>query len=105
LDTRYRHGLGKQVDLDPTKPFDVTVVEKPQDYVFKKGHLIGLNVQTEINEWSLPKHYAGCDSADRSCVYFTINWKEAKTRVILPLVMDKMGNMDLFSGAMHHHHL
>ncbi|MCA1705329.1 MAG: hypothetical protein LC808_19555, partial [Actinobacteria bacterium] len=103
LDTRYRHGLGKQVEFDPSKPFGATVVEKPQDYVFKKGHLIGLNVQTEINEWSLPKHYTGCDSSDTSCLYLTVHWKEGKTRVILPVVMDKMGHMDLFAGRMHHH--
>lgn len=104
LDTRYRHGLGKQTFLTPGKPFGVTVVEKPQDYVFKKGHSIGLNVQTEINEWSLPKAYPGCDSADQSCAYLKVNWKKGKTRVVLPLVMDRQGHMDLFSGGGHHHH-
>jgi X-Pro dipeptidyl-peptidase len=104
LDTRYRHGLSKEALLTPGKPFETTIVEKPQDYVFEKGHSIGLNVQTEINEWSLPKPYPGCDSMDPSCVYLKIDWKQGKTRVILPLVMDKMGHMDLFSAAMHHHH-
>jgi predicted acyl esterase len=102
LDSRYRNGLGKQVDVTPGQPFGSTIVEKPQDYVFKKGHHIGLMIQTEINEWSLPKPYAGCDTTDQSCAYFKINWEDGKTRVILPVVNAPKDPMDMFDSSHHH---
>jgi X-Pro dipeptidyl-peptidase len=103
LDSRYRNGLSKQVPIEPGKSFGATIVEKPQDYVFKKGHQIGLNIQTEILEWSLPKPYPGCDAADRSCVWLQIDWAKGKTKVVLPVVMDEQGHMDLFSAGSHSH--
>jgi X-Pro dipeptidyl-peptidase len=97
LDTRYRKGLDKQVPVEPGKPFDSTVTLKPTDYTFLEGHFIGLNVQTEILEWALAKPYPGCDvtpdpsnptgaTKGESCATFTINWKKAETRLILPVV-------------------
>ncbi|MEA2516202.1 MAG: uncharacterized protein QOG16_40 [Actinomycetota bacterium] len=101
LDSRYRNGLDKQVLLEPGKPWLADVTMKPTDYTFLAGHALGLNIQTEINEWSLPKPYPGCDVApeppsdptkpadvakNKSCATFFINWQEAKTRLILPVV-------------------
>ena len=99
LDSRYRKGLDKQVMVEPGKAFDSTVAMKPTDYTFLKGHFIGLNVQTEILEWSLAKPYPGCDVApnvdptnptqvtrDKSCATFYIDWEKAETRLILPVV-------------------
>ena len=57
LDTRYARTLAKQERQAPEKPFTSTVVAKPQDYIFRAGHRIGLIVQTEANEWVLPKAY------------------------------------------------
>jgi X-Pro dipeptidyl-peptidase len=108
LDTRYRNGLDKQVELTPGKPFGVTVVAHPQDYVFKKGHRIGLNIQTEINEWSLPKPYYDCDPtqepdpAKPRCTHIEILWTDAKTRLILPVVDAPKRTMDLFDMGHHH---
>ena len=100
LDSRYRNGLDKQELVTPGKPFESTVTLKPTDYTFAMGHYIGLNIQTEINEWSLPKPYPGCDKAPEvgatdpvgdltksdNCATFFINWEEARTRLILPVV-------------------
>ena len=83
LDSRYRNGLAKQQLAQPMQPLDMTIVNHPQDYVFKKGHQIGLMVATEINEWSLPKPYA-CASLE--CVQVRIDWEEGKTKLILPFV-------------------
>ena len=114
LDSRYRNGLAKQVELTPGKPFGLTIVAKPQDYTFKAGHVVGLNIQTEINEWSLPKQYPGCDRAPEppppagsstaeDCTNFYIDWKEAKTRLILPVVDAPRDLMDLFDLGGHDH--
>ena len=102
LDSRYRKGLHKQVLVEPGKSFGTTIVEKPQDYVFQKGHQIGLNIQTEINEWSLPKAFPGCGGVDPGCAYLKIDWLEGKTKIILPVVMGKQHHMDLFSGGHGH---
>lgn len=110
LDSRYRNGLDKQVEVTPGKSFGMTIVAKPQDYTFKAGHVIGLNIQTEINEWSLPKPYPGCEkapepgaSSSEDCANFYIDWKEAKTRLILPIVNAPKDPMDLFDMGAHHH--
>jgi X-Pro dipeptidyl-peptidase len=84
LDSRYAQTLTKQSFIEPGQPFGITIVEKPQDYTFKKGHLIGLNVQTEINDWSLPKPLAGCVTL--ACNTVRINWEAGKTAVTLPIV-------------------
>ena len=83
LDSRYRKGLSKRVPLKPGKAFRMRIVEKPQDYTFKKGHYIGLAIQTEINEWSLPKPYE-CET--EKCSRVKILWKRGKTRLVLPVV-------------------
>jgi X-Pro dipeptidyl-peptidase len=100
LDSRYRNGLAKQArPLKPGKPFSMTVVEKPMDYTFKKGHYIALNISTEINEWSVPKPYP-CESAD--CVNIIVNWKEGKTKVVLPAVNLPRNVVSLFKFTHHH---
>jgi X-Pro dipeptidyl-peptidase len=56
LDSRYRNTLTKR---EPWKPGanGLTVVAKPQDYVFRKGHSIGLLVMGEQLEWVVAKPY------------------------------------------------
>jgi predicted acyl esterase len=104
LDSRYRNGLDKRVDVVPSKSFGMTIVAKPQDYTFKKGHFIGLNFQTEINEWSLPKPYAGCEGTpDQSCANIFIDWVDGKTQLILPVVNGPRHAADLFSSEPHIH--
>jgi X-Pro dipeptidyl-peptidase len=103
LDSRYRNSLHKQEPIDPGRAFGMTIVTKPQDYTFKKGHQIGLLVQTEINEWSVPKPYPGCDDAGPDCPNVNIHWKQGKTRLILPIVNAPRDPMQLFSTGHHHH--
>jgi hypothetical protein len=81
----------------------MTVVTHPQDYTFMKGHYIGLNIQTEINEWSLPKTYPGCENPSQQCPFVRINWEGGKTRVVLPVVDAPKNPMSLFSQGHHHH--
>jgi X-Pro dipeptidyl-peptidase len=119
LDSRYREGLDKQVDLEPGKPWLADVTLNPVDYTFLADHFIGLNIQTEINEWSLPKPYPGCDQAPdvppsnptdpssvtkgKGCQTFKINWEEAKTRLILPIVDAPKNVASLFHPPGHAH--
>lgn len=84
LDSRYRESLSKPRDVVPGSSFGMTIVEKPQDYTFRAGHLIGLNVQTEILEWSLPKAYPDCASV--ACSTVRIDWEAGRTTVTLPVV-------------------
>jgi X-Pro dipeptidyl-peptidase len=84
LDTRYRGSLAEQSLLDLGKPFTVKIVEKPQDYTFRRGHLIGLMVQTEIDDWSLPKLYPGCLTL--ACTTVRVHWEGGDTAVVLPVV-------------------
>ena len=84
LDSRYRNGLDRQQNVAPGKPFGMTVVQKPQDYTFKKGHSIGLSIQTEIAEWATPKPYAGCASV--ACNTVTLDWRSGRTKLVLPVV-------------------
>ncbi len=105
LDTRYRDGLEKQKMLKPDKPFSVTVVQKAQDYIFKKGHHIGLNFSTEIGEWMLPKPYPcgpPTGAVPTSCTHVTVHVDEGKTQVILPVVGNVKDPMDLFDFGHHH---
>jgi X-Pro dipeptidyl-peptidase len=83
LDSRYRKGLGSQAAITPGAPFGMTVVLKPQDYTFAKGHRIGLSIQTEIVEWNVPKPYL-CTTP--GCPTIRIVWEGGKTRLILPVV-------------------
>jgi predicted acyl esterase len=94
LDSRYRTTLAAPSDVAPGTSFGMTVVEKPQDYTFAKGHLIGLNVQTEILEWSLPKPYPECTGVPCSTV--RIDWEAGQTRVTLPVVGAPANARDLF---------
>ena len=102
LDSRYRKGLSKQVPIKPGKPFGMKVVAHPQDYTFKKGHIIGLSIQTEINEWSVPKPYPGCENPSQECPFVRINWEGGKTRLTLPVVNGPKDPYSLF-GHEHHH--
>ena len=102
LDSRYRNGLRKQRGVTPGKPFGMTVVTKPQDYTFKKGHIIGLNIQTEINEWSIPKPYPGCENPNAACAIVRVNWEKGKTRLVLPVVGAPRNPLALFDQNHHH---
>jgi predicted acyl esterase len=103
LDTRYRDGLDKQKLLKPNVPFSATVVENPQDYVFKKGHHIGLNFSTEILEWSLPKPYPCFLATDPvACLNVKVNWIDGGTSVTLPVVNAPKDPSDLFDFGHSH---
>jgi X-Pro dipeptidyl-peptidase len=97
LDSRYRQTLSTQALLQPGAPFGMTIVEKPQDYTFEQGHIIGLNVQTEINDWSLPKPYPDCVTA--ACNTVRINWEGGETTVTLPVVDPPKNAAGLFGSG------
>lgn len=118
LDSRYRNGLDSQEPIEPGKPWLADITGMPTDYTFLAGHYLGLNIQTEILEWSLPKPYPGCDAAPEapsdptdptsalkkeSCATFTIDWEKAKTRMILPIVDAPKNPMSLFHPVGHEH--
>jgi X-Pro dipeptidyl-peptidase len=97
LDTRYREGLKAQGFVTPGTSFPTVVVEKPTDYTFKAGHLIGLQVQTEILEWSVPKPVdPNCTSP--TCNVVRIDWEDGRTRVILPVVGAGVNSKTLFAA-------
>jgi predicted acyl esterase len=103
LDSRYRNGLAKQVPLKPGNPTQFTVVEHPQDYVFKKGHHIVMNFSTEIAEWSLPKPYnCAAEANPESCVFIEVLWTQGKTNIVLPVVNGPKRANDLFDFGHHH---
>jgi X-Pro dipeptidyl-peptidase len=56
LDSRYRNGLATRQSWKAGAN-GVTVVAKPQDYVFRKGHAIGLLIMDVQTEWVVPKPY------------------------------------------------
>jgi X-Pro dipeptidyl-peptidase len=85
LDTRYRNSLKSQELVTPGTSFSTVVVTKPTDYTFKAGHLIGLQVQTEIAEWSVPKP-ADPSCTSPTCNVVRIDWEGGQTRVVLPIV-------------------
>jgi len=113
LDSRYRNGLAKQVPITPDKAFGATVTMKPQDYLFRKGHSIALNIMSENVEWALPKapdptgsqdclaNAADADAA-QDCAKFNVIWKTNKVRVILPIVGGPKDPMDLFDFRHQH---
>jgi X-Pro dipeptidyl-peptidase len=84
LDSRYRDGLSSAVPVTPGESFGMRIVAKPQDYTFRRGHLIGLAIQTEIVEWNLPKPYPGCTTV--ACASVRIDWELGRTRLVLPVV-------------------
>lgn len=100
LDTRYgTDGRSKGRTLKPMKPFDATIVAKPQDYTFRKGHSIGINFQSEIVEWAKAKQYP-CASAE--CLRMVLDWKKGQVQVILPVVGG--GGATKYFGGHHMHH-
>ncbi|HJR45737.1 MAG TPA: CocE/NonD family hydrolase C-terminal non-catalytic domain-containing protein, partial [Actinomycetota bacterium] len=98
LDSRYRNSLAKQQLVAPGAQIDMTVVQKPLDYVFKKGHHIGLNISTEINEWMLPKPYP-CTS--EACANVRVHWEDGATKLILPIVGGPKDPRKLFDTHVH----
>ena len=100
LDSRYRKSLAKQSTVPGGSPIDMTVVHKPVDYTFKKGHLIGLNIQSELNEWVLSKPYP-CTS--EACLNVTVHLMDGKTQLFLPIVNGPRNPRDLFVTGGHHH--
>jgi predicted acyl esterase len=122
LDSRYRNGLAKQSLVAPGKPIDMTVKAKPIDYVFKKGHYIGLNIQTEIDDWALPKPYPCPPPSDapevnpgnptnpadmnkeQGCLRVRVHWEEGATSLILPIVGGPSSPLDLFDFGPHGDH-
>ena len=110
LDSRYRDGLSKQVPIKPGQLFESTTALKPTDYTFKAGHYIGLNIQTEILEWMVPKPYPNCDGSlpnpqdldQDSCATFTIDWENARTRLVVPVVNAPKNPAKLFDAGHHH---
>ena len=83
LDSRYRKTLATQSLVTPGSTFTMTVIEKPQDYTFEQGHVIGLMLTTEIDDWSLPKPYV-CSTP--ACALASIEWVDGETSVTLPVV-------------------
>ncbi|HEX2295331.1 MAG TPA: CocE/NonD family hydrolase C-terminal non-catalytic domain-containing protein, partial [Actinomycetota bacterium] len=104
LDSRYRNGLDEEVEITPGKSFKATVVMKPQDYVFRKGHILGLQIATEILEWHVPKPPAPCENpaAPERCVMFRVDWTESQTRLVLPVV-DPPRDLDRLFDIGHEH--
>jgi putative CocE/NonD family hydrolase len=82
LDSRYRRSLAKR---EPWKvgANGTTIVAKPQDYTFRKGHAIGLLVTGEHVEWVVPKPYD--DPAGGQGGTVTVD-TSGRTVVHLPLV-------------------
>lgn len=105
LDSRYRNGLGKVSMVEPGKPFGATVTMKPTDYLFRKGHSIGLNFFSENVEWAVPKRLdqdaidTDCliqSATPADCVYFYLEWDTNKVRLTLPVVDGPAKAIDLF---------
>ncbi|MFP5353022.1 MAG: CocE/NonD family hydrolase [Actinomycetota bacterium] len=101
MDSRYRNSLAKQDLVAPGAPIDMTIEAKPIDYTFRKGHIIGLNIATEINEWALPKHYP-CTSAD--CLRVKVHLMNGNTQLFLPIVDAPRDTRDLFDAGHGAHH-
>ena len=82
LDTRYRNTLAKR-ELWKPGVNGATIVAKPQDYVFRKGHAIGLLIMAEQTEWVVPKPYD--DPAGGASPVVTVE-TAGRTFVQLPIV-------------------
>jgi X-Pro dipeptidyl-peptidase len=54
MNLRYRDGLTKGLDMPVGKPTRVTFSFKPQDWTVRKGHRIGLSVQSSNTAWAVP---------------------------------------------------
>jgi predicted acyl esterase len=79
LDTRYAKSLAKATPGDG-KGLRTTVVAKPTDWTFTKGHRIALVLQTSSLEWTMPKAYDGVPTPTFSLEL------GAATSLTLPLV-------------------
>jgi predicted acyl esterase len=109
LDSRYRKGLSKQVMFEPGKPFAATIPMKPIDYIFKKGHSIGLNLMSENIECVVaklpnePPPIDKCDPADQGtpCARFFVEWTTNRNQLILPIVGGPKDPAELFG----HHNM
>jgi putative CocE/NonD family hydrolase len=82
LDSRYRNGLATRQTWK-AGPNGVSIVAKPQDYVFRKGHAIGLLVMDVQTEWVVPKPYD--DPAGGQGATVTVD-TSGKTVLHLPVV-------------------
>jgi X-Pro dipeptidyl-peptidase len=82
LDSRYRRTLAQREAWTPGWN-GVTIVAKPQDYTFRKGHAIGLLVMGEQAEWVVPKPYDDPNRAGSPQVTLDA---AGKTVVHLPVV-------------------
>jgi X-Pro dipeptidyl-peptidase len=82
LDSRYRNSLAKR---EPWKAGanGLTIVAKPQDYIFRKGHSIGLLIMGEQLEWVVAKPYD--DPAGGQGATVTVD-TSGKTVLHLPVV-------------------
>jgi X-Pro dipeptidyl-peptidase len=54
LNLRYREGLARAQPVPVMAPFQATADMGPQDYTFRKGHRVGLLVQSSNTVWALP---------------------------------------------------
>ncbi len=82
LDSRYRNTLTKRELWKPGLN-GLTIVAKPQDYIFRKGHSIGLLVMGEQLEWVVAKPYD--DPAGGQGAQVTVDTR-GKTVLHLPVV-------------------
>ncbi|HEV2892086.1 MAG TPA: CocE/NonD family hydrolase [Frankiaceae bacterium] len=80
LDSRYRNTLAKRETWKPGLN-GLTVVAKPTDYVFRKGHRVGLLVMAEQLDWVTAKAYDGAPGSATVTVDTT-----GRTSVTLPVV-------------------
>lgn len=87
LDSRYRHGLSKEVLLDPGRPFSQNLRLKPTDYTFRAGHRIVLLISTETLEWGKSKVY-DIPTADPTV---TIDYKQGQSYLTLPTAASSRG--------------
>lgn len=92
LDSRYRNTLAKR---QPWKAGSngLTLVAKPQDYIFRKGHAIGLMIMETHEEWIVPKAYD--DPAGGQGESLTID-TNGKTVLHLPVVGTRVSAKSLF---------
>jgi X-Pro dipeptidyl-peptidase len=82
LDSRYRNGLATRQTWKAGAN-GVSIVAKPQDYVFRKGHAIGLLIMDVQTEWVVPKPYD--DPAGGQGTSVTVD-TSGKTVLHLPIV-------------------
>ncbi len=85
VDTRYASSLATP-KLGDGKGLTTTVLAKPTDYVFRKGHRIALLVATSSAEWTLPKAYDGAPGSPTYALELG-----SATTLTLPLAGDTRG--------------